>query len=111
MVVIASLDSRQPESVCPMAPLVCIPWCISPSWAAIYCGRGTLADSLWLFLIGPNNLYITATVISGQELNVNIFVIILVQILLNTHMALVRQFKTSQLEGQVNFNSSLRLTG
>lgn len=71
---------------------------------------GTLADSLWLFLIGPNNLYITATVISGQELNVIIFVIILVQILLDTHMALVRQFKT-RLEGQVNFNSSLRLTG
>lgn len=71
---------------------------------------GTLADSLWLFLIGPNNLYITATVISGQELNVIIFVIILVQILLDTHIALVRQFKT-RLEGQVNFNSSLRLTG
>lgn len=72
-----------------MAPLVCIPWCISPSWATIYCRRGTLADSFWLFLIGPNNLYITATVISGQELNVIIFVIILVQILLDTHMALV----------------------
>lgn len=93
MVVIASLDRRQPEPVCPMAPLVCVPWCIFPSWAAIYCRRGTLADSLWLFLIGPNNLYITvAVIISRQGFNVIIFVIILVQILLDTHMALVRQF-------------------
>lgn len=49
--------------------LACIPPYSSPSWAAIYCRTGMLADSCWLFLTNPNNPYITVAVtLSGQGL-------------------------------------------